>query len=667
MYHWRECFNGDCTFGILKYWTNFADSAEIPVSEKNGWRIDRSSRGETEHFICSHDRLGFLFELQVTGYEDGFELFLPGNSFQETSNRAHSLLLLPELCRKTEGDEGYYILPQQSGVISRFSGKHDAAYQIGIYGNGFSECNMPVYGMVGGGTLFAAVITGGFCDAALRLETARGPHKIYRLTPLFFLRYELNVRRQELPRVNDDIRIRFRSLPLNGRSGAAVLAELYRNYRLDAGEIVPMKQRAMENPVLAEALQSPEIRIRMGVKWPFPMEIVEQTPGNEPEVHTFCTYDQVGTIAAECKRQGLRHANFCLVGWATKGHDGRYPQIMPVEKAFGGEAALRNLIRNVQETGYTISAHDNHYDAYTISEDKFDDLLIRTQEGFPMKDGVWGGGQAYLLCPEAMLKKYSLRNLHAIHELGFRGVHFTDCLSTTGLKVCWDPAHPNTKTRMMRWRVEILRRIKEIFGGVQCEGPFDFAAGVLDRVLYIESGDNGTGLSAREYVDETVPLYEMTYHGILMYNLTGESINAVPGSRLYLKNLSYGGMPYFYFYRHFATKNYLPGTNTPVAGRFETKDYILDDLEDEIAAVKRSAEDYIETLGHLQTCWMTEFTRLSESVTRTDYSNGESVYVNSGDVSAEVEGVAVPARSFVLKSRQENGRERQSRPAAVSR
>ena len=48
---------------------------------------------------------------------------------------------------------------------------------------------------------------------------------------------------------------------------------------------------------------------------------------------------------------------------------------MPVEEAFGGEASLRNLIRNVQEAGYTISAHDNHYDAYTISEDKFDDLL----------------------------------------------------------------------------------------------------------------------------------------------------------------------------------------------------------------------------------------------------------------------------------------------------
>ena len=48
---------------------------------------------------------------------------------------------------------------------------------------------------------------------------------------------------------------------------------------------------------------------------------------------------------------------------------------------------------------------------------------------------------------------------------------------------------------------------------------------------------------------------------------------------------------------------------------------------------------------------MTEFTRLSESVARTDYSNGDSVYVNFGESAAEAEGVSVPAKSFVLKSR----------------
>ena len=634
---------------IVKYWSNYADSAEIPVSGENGWEILRSGTEEREIFACSHPGLGFQFELHCSALPDGFELFLPRESLKETYNRWHSIRLLPDLCRTHEGAEGYYLLPQQSGVLSRFRNKRSAVYEIGIYGNGLSECNMPVYGMSDGKTLLGVILREGYCDALLHLETARGAHRTYRLAPVFQLRYELSVRRQNMPMVNDEIRIRVRRRPLNGRSGAAVLAELYREERIAAGEIVPLKTRAAENPVLAEALRSPEIRIRMGSKWPFPTEVMEQTPENEPSVHAFCTFRQVESIVDECRKQGLEHANFCLVGWAAKGHDGRYPQILPVEESFGGETALRSLIRHTRSAGYTISAHDNHYDAYSISEDPFDTLLIRTQEGFPIKDGVWSGGQAWLLCPEAMRKTYSLRNLQAIHDLGFRGVHFTDCLTSTGLRVCWDPVHPNTKTGMARWRTDILRTAKEIFGGVQCEGPFDFAAGVLDRVLYIDTADDGSGLSARDYVDEIVPLYEMVYHGILLYNLTGESINALPGSDQYLRNLSFGGMPFFYFYRHFATKNYLPGTNTPVPGRFETADFTLDNLEAEIAAVKQAADDYIGTLGDLQLCRITEFTRLSETLTRTDYSGGESVYVNFGTSPVEIDGVTVPPRSFARK------------------
>ena len=646
---WKKNPLEETTLAILRYWTNYADSAEIAVSERNGWEILRTEEAGTATISCVHPGLGFRFELRVTEHPDGFDLFLPRESLKETFNRWHSITLLPDLCSTREGTEGCYILPQQSGVVSRFRNKRDAAYEIGIYGSGFSECTMPVYGMSDGKTLLGAVIREGFCDAALRLETARGPHRIYRLAPVFFLRYEMNVRRQNMPMVNEDIRILFRRIPLDGRSEASVLAEFYRSLRLAAGEIVPLADRVKESPELAEALRSPEIRVRMGSKWPFPPEIVEQTPENEPPVHVFCTFEQVGTIAAECRKQGVEHANFCLVGWAAKGHDGRYPQILPVEEAFGGESALRSLIREVQSAGYTISAHDNHYDAYSISEDSFDHLLIRTQEGFPMKDGIWSGGQAYLLCPDAMLKTYSLRNLRAIRALGFKGLHFTDCLSSTGLKVCWDPAHPASKSRMARCRAEILRNAKQIFGGVQCEGPFDFAAGVLDRVLYIDTADNGSGISSRDYVDETVPLYEMVYHGILLYNRTGESINARPGSQQYLRNLSYGGMPFFYFYRHFATKNYFPGTNTPVPGLFETEDFTLDNLEEEIAAVKQASDDFIGTLGHLQLCRMTEFVRLSETLTRTDYSSGESVYVNFSDLPAEIDGLAVPPHGFVLK------------------
>ena len=292
---------------IVKYWSNYADSAEIPVSGENGWEILRSGTEEQEVLACSHPGLGFQFELHCRALPDGFELFLPRESLKETYNRWHSIRLLPDLCRTHEGAEGYYLLPQQSGVLCRFRNKRSAVYEIGIYGNGLSECNMPVYGMSDGKTLLGVILREGYCDALLHLETARGAHRTYRLAPVFQLRYELSVRRQNMPMVNDEIRIRVRRRPLNGRSGAAVLAELYREERIAAGEIVPLKTRAAENPVLAEALRSPEIRIRMGSKWPFPAEVMEQTPENEPSVHAFCTFRQVeGIVDVNVEQQVQR-------------------------------------------------------------------------------------------------------------------------------------------------------------------------------------------------------------------------------------------------------------------------------------------------------------------------------------------------------------------------
>ncbi len=646
----QSFFNADTVFGILSYRTDYADAGETLVSAQNGWNVQVSSAGEKTRISCAHEGLGLGFNFYLTYLPDGVDVFLPKTEMTEGKNRFFSMIFFPDLFQACEGDDGAFILPQQSGVLSRFRNKNDSVHRIGIYGNGISECTMPIFGMTDERTLLSCIMGSGYFDGTMVLETARGMEKIYCLSLEISFRYEFNVRRQNAPMVSDDLLFHFRTRTLNSRSAVSVLAEDYRNFLLKSKRITPLAERMADYPELAYAAEAPEIRVRMGVKWPFPSEVPEQTPENEPEVHVFCSFDDVKKMVDECERQGLRKACFCLVGWANKGHDGRYPQILPVEPALGGEAKLRELIAYVQAKGYRIAAHDNHYDAYRISEDPFDDLLIRTQDGGALKDGIWGGGQAYLLCPEAMYRKYSVRNLEAIRDLGFKGIHFTDCLSTTGLKVCWDPAHPHTKKEMAEWRVRILRKGKELFGGVQCEGPFDFAAGVLDRVLYIESPL--AGLMSRPYVDESVPLYEMVFHGILLYNVTGESINALPGSALYLRNLAFGGMPYFYFYRHFATKNYLPGTNTPVQGKFATSDYTLDRLPEEVAGMKHSVNELIGTLGHLQRCFMTEFVRYSEYVTRTDYSNEESVFVNTGDSEWSENGIHLSPKSFLLVGRQ---------------
>ena len=639
----------DFIIGRLKYWTGYADEAEITVSAVNGWSISSGGDDNRSTILCYHNELEIGFSLALEKSEDELKITLPKSSIREDGgNRFGSMLFLPDFAVHHEGDEGYFIIPQQSGVISRFSGKREAVYNIGVYGSGISECNMPVFGVNTPDALYCAVLGPGNCDAAIELATAQGPEKKYSIAFRWFFRYEFNVRRQNFPLVCEDFVLVLKKLRHNGLTPAAQLAGYYRDLRLIRNEIEPMAERVKRYPALANAVKSPEIRIRLAVKWPFPCEVLHQTPENEPDVHVFCTFDDCKKIIDEFKKSGVQNLNICLVGWAAKGHDGRYPQILPVEETLGGESKLRELIKYSQDAGYFITAHDNHCDAYEISEDPIEEILVHTQEGYPVKDAPWGGGQSYKSCPEAMYHSYTPRNYEDIRKLGFRGTHFTDCLSTVGLVVCWNEKHPINKSQCAEWRRRILAMAKEKMGSIECEGCFDFAAGVLDRCFYIQtdSGRAGEPLMSRNYVDEIVPLYEMTYHGILIYNIFRWSINSLPGKWAYLQNLAFGGMPSFYFYSRFSNK-FWDKDGRPVCVNPDMLDFSLYDLDKEAAAVRQAEKDFVEQLGDLQLKYFTDYIKFSDDVTCSVYSDGTRVYVNRGDTDANVEQVTVPARGFL--------------------
>ena len=81
-------------------------------------------------------------------------------------------------------------------------------------------------------------------------------------------------------------------------------------------------------------MNSVMIRVRCGWK-PAPPQILHQTLENEPPMRVACDIDRVGDILDELKVQGVDKAEICLVGWNVKGHDGRWPQALPVCEELG--------------------------------------------------------------------------------------------------------------------------------------------------------------------------------------------------------------------------------------------------------------------------------------------------------------------------------------------
>jgi len=345
----------------------------------------------------------------------------------------------------------------------------------------------------------------------------------------------------------------------------------------------------------------------------------------------FLDFGRVRQIFDEFHKQGIRQAEFCLVGWNRGGHDGRYPQLFPVEPALGGEAELRKTIQHGQALGYQVLAHDCYYGAYRIAENWSEDYLRKDASGKPAKGGVWGGGQSYNICLCQAEALFLRPTTDAIRALGFGGAHYSDVLSIIGPRPCYDPRHPQSRRQDAEAVNRILAHLRGVFGSVQSEGGLDFAAPVLDRALYIDC-DKWLPLDKRPYFDQAVPLFEMVYHGTMLYNLSTGVINTLPGETGYLKTIEYGALPLACFYGHFlldTSKNWMG-----------SRDYRFDDqasLEQAVAGLRRVFDD-VERLKHLQLELLEGHRKLDAEVFETRYGNGQRVVVNYGQTAFRLPG-----------------------------
>jgi hypothetical protein len=621
----------------IAYWDAAGAEHSQTVAAGKGWTIEREPSAQGCRLQCRQAELGLAVRLEFAASGSALTVRVPAAGISETASaRLKSLRLLPRFGAASEGEEGYLVIAQQSGALCHFRGKAPAESWLSVY-QSICQCPMPLFGIIRGNRGLAAIITSGQYDARVCVGTNFGPKRQYAIDPAFALRSVLKDNR-----LADDLAVEYQFLRDKQADWLGV-AKSYRQYNFARRGIRPIRERAANSPGLAYSAEAMEVRIRLGVK-PVPYAVTEQTPETEPPMRVFCTFARVRDIVDEFQRQGITRVEFCLVGWNRGGHDGRYPQLLPVEPALGGETELRATVRHGQSRGYQMVAHDCYYDAYRISEDWNEEFLRKGPDGKPLKGGAWGGGQSYNVCLARADELFAQRNLSQIRALGLQGLHYSDVLSIIGPRPCYDPRHPQTRRQDAEATLRILTRAQRLFGGVQSEGSLDFTAPALDRLLYIDC-DKWSPLTKRPYADVCVPLYEAVYHGVLLYNLSTEGVNGLPGEANYLRNIEYGGTPLTYFYGHFLldkSKNWL--------GR---RDYRYDDregLKQEVADLRRVFDD-VQRLKHLQKEFLEGHRQLADQVFETAYSNGQRVVVNYREQLYPLPtGEAVPARGYLVLS-----------------
>ena len=535
--------------------------------------------------------------------------------------KVSSVELTPDFARAKKGDKGFWVV--SSGETGTFR-----------CDDGTLDCNrwqlMSFYGMQTPERTFVAIVRKLKYYFTTRVVAENG---VYRMSCV--LKDELATHPYE------DFEIEFRRLEgVDATMGG--MARAYRRYQLDRGAVHPLTDRIKNNPVLKQAIDSLEVRIRQAWK-PVPSPVPYQIPENEPALKPVVAFERVADIAREFKRQGVGNAQFCLVGWQIGGHDGRWPQVFPVEAKLGGEEKLRKCIKEVKDLGYLIVPHGNYLDAYVISECWDEEYLAKGLSGNPEgTSGCWGGGQSHRICAKRAYERFMTRDMRRMAALGFKGLGYFDVASIVPADLCTDSRHPLSRAESAYWWGRSAALCKTCFGGYASEGTFDHFADSLDYGLYVTFND------PKDYpkglVDRISPISQLVYNGIFASNPFTRTVNFTAQDRYcQLKLIEFSGRPAFYYYSKFVSNG------TDWMGDNDLGCATDDELRASVAKVKKGWDVY-KQLNHLQFVYMDDHFETSPGVWRTSYSNGESVVVNYNDHAVTVGEIEVPSEEWRLIS-----------------
>ena len=565
------------------------------------------------------DENGKTYLFESVEKENLISLTLKKETFQDVKK----LRVLPELAKAKAGDDGFFITPRnishRGDLLVRFVPRADAhyAYDLPI---------MSCYGVKTPDVCLLVRIERNY-KYSFVLDIKDG---CYSLETVFdFTKNDP---------VYDDIRIEI--LPLSAGAVLGDMAAAERQLRLDRGEIVPLAEKCRREAV-EYARKYPLIRIRMGWKQS-PSPVLHQTPENEPQMHAVVTFARVRDIADALKAHGVEGAELQLVGWNAGGHDGRFPQLMPADENLGGTEELKKTIDYVKSLGYRISLHTNTIDAVEIANTFTWDDIVVTREGKYYQCGHYSGGLAYHVCLEKQLKN-AKRDLPEVAELGLDGLHFTDVISIVVPDTCCSKDHPCYTAEGIRLAQENIHYTRELFGAFSSEGCMDFTLGELDYGLYVSFGD-GFGKTNIPVTDTLVPFFELTYHGIVLYNPTSPTVNysiKTPADKLTFRMR--GGRPTYYFHSkfRFGEPNWMGDTDL-VATDNASVDFAAQLVADGI----RENED----LRDMQLTYMKDYEILEDGIEVVTYCDGTRIAGNFSEKEAVFEGrVIAPFGWAVLK------------------
>ena len=537
---------------------------------------------------------------------------------------AFAVEVVPPFMTAQKGDAGYWL--QARGTYGKFD-KDDGTYAK-------DRQLMPIYGVKRGDALWYGHVKTWRFNYDFVTVAKGGAYET-------FPRFRCAQVREHFPKYYSDIVVDFRRLD-GAEADYNGLALAYRQYQLNRGAVRTIKDRVKDQPKLDYLSEAIVVRVQTHAAKPIPDTKTFYAVGEEPPVVVHMPFGVTEEFLQAIRDAGVDKLCVCSAGWQDGGYDGRTPGHFPVGAEAGGPEAFQRLIDRAHKLGYLFTIHATNTDGYRCSRMWSEDWVCKRADGSLMEGGLWAGGQCYWVCQRASWEGWVPEELRKMAALGVDGPHYIDVYSATYPLACADPRHPATWEDTAAYQNKVLAEAKRLMGGAASESGYDHVAGNIDYINYIERDlkTEHEGKFAKTLVSGVYPVWELVYHGIILYTSDRLTQNHTRGKCLYkleksgdprwmegdgvedpyvaLKIVEFGGRPIFYTYK-FA----------------------------DVPRIKRAHDEFVP-VRHLQRELMVSHREIAPQVFETAYANGERTICNYNDKPVAAAGRTVAPLGYVL-------------------
>lgn len=238
------------------------------------------------------------------------------------------------------------------------------------------------------------------------------------------------------------------------------------------------------------------------------------------------------------------------------------------------------------------------------------------------------GDNALGVISPSKLDKYSEKIVKSVKSNKYSAVNILDL--GYQLNSDFNSKKPIDRYESREYVQKYLENISKVASvAVNVGSIFSFA--YIDEIKNIPVTSSGYHIE-----DYTVPFYEIVVSGYIPYSV--ESLNTADDSRVqFLKAVETGAkLQYKWVYE-------LPDNITD-----NSTEYYKYLYKNSYKQVKEYYDEYLPLYKKISSQSITLHTRLTDSLTKTVYSNGTVVYVNYSDVDVEADGLTIKPKSFAF-------------------